>query len=336
MREVAHDAPGRVVVVSDSRVARLHAGRLVRALRQRHVRVDLLTFPAGERHKTRRTKERLEDRLARLAVGRDALLVALGGGVTSDLAGFLAATWHRGIPVVHAPTTLLAMVDAALGGKTGVNLGSAKNQIGSFHQPRGVYADPEVLHTLGRRRYAEGLAEIVKTAVVGDPAFFAWLERHAIELRERRSRIVEQAIVRAARLKLQIVAVDERDLGRRAALNFGHTVAHAIEGASDYAVPHGLAVAIGLVAEARIAVARAGFPAAHLERLERILGALGLPSRLPSAVPIDAVVRGARADKKTRRGRPHCVVPRAIGRMGRAEGVAVDRAELRAALMASN
>jgi 3-dehydroquinate synthase len=337
VREVALERPARVVVVSDSRVARLHARPLVRALSRGRVPVALVTFPAGERHKTRRTKERLEDRLARLGVGRDALVVALGGGVTTDLAGFLAATWHRGIEVIHAPTTLLGMVDAALGGKTGVNLGRAKNQVGAFHQPRGVYADPQLLGTLGRRRYGEGLAEIVKIALALDRSFFAWLERNALALAEREPGVLERAIVRAAKLKLGVVARDERDEGARAVLNVGHTVAHAIEGASRYEVPHGLAVAIGLVVEARIALRRTGFPPAHLERLERLLARLGLPRRLPQGLPIDLVVRSARSDKKARAGSARCVLPRAIGRMGRgaARMTRVDRADLRKALDAT-
>ena len=334
VRDLAADAPARVVVVSDANVARLHARALGSALRRKGLHVDLLTFPAGERHKTRETKAALEDRLADLGAGRDATILAVGGGVTCDLAGFVAATWHRGIPVVHAPTTLLAMVDAAIGGKTGVNLRSGKNQVGCFHQPRAVYADPGVLGTLERRRYVEGLAEIVKVALVADSGFFAWLERHAVALGDRDPAALEHAIVRAVRLKLTIVAADERDEGRRAILNFGHTLGHAVEGASRYAVPHGLAVAIGLVAEARIAVRRTGFPQQHLERLERLLAALGLPPRLPPRVGLDAVLASTRSDKKARGGRPSCVLPRAIGRMGRGRKrtIEVGRAELRAAL----
>jgi len=334
VRELAAAGRGRIVVVSDANVARLHARALSRALGQAGLPADLLTFPAGERHKTRRTKAALEDRLADLGVGREATILAVGGGVTCDLAGFLAATWHRGIRLVHVPTTLLAMVDAAIGGKTGVNLAAGKNQVGCFHQPYAVYADPRVLGTLDRRHYVEGLAEIVKTALVADAAFFAWLERHAVGLRDRDPAILERAIMRAVRLKLRIVGADERDEGQRAILNFGHTVGHAIESASRYAVPHGLAVAIGLVAEARIAMRRTGFPRQHFERLERLLGTLGLPRRLPARLRLEAVLAGTRADKKARGGRMHCVLPRAIGRVGRGAPwtTEVDRAELRAAL----
>jgi len=321
-------------VISDSTVALLHARALCIALRRNGLRVDLVAFPAGERAKTRRTKAALEDRLAALGADRDTTIVAMGGGVTTDLAGFVAATWHRGVPVVHVPTSLLAMVDAAIGGKTGVNLPAGKNLVGCFHQPRGVYADPDMLRTLAPRRYVEGLAEVIKTAVVTDAAFFAWLERNAAALRDREPAVVERAILRAIRGKLSIVTQDERDEGRRQVLNFGHTVGHAIEAASGYRVPHGLAVAIGLVAEARVAVRRSGFPAADLARLERLVVALGLPARPPAKLSIDAVLAATRSDKKARAGGPRCALPRAIGRMGagRAVTVAVTRADLRAAL----
>ncbi len=226
------------------------------------------------------------------------------------------------------------MVDAAIGGKTGVNLPAGKNLVGSFHQPRGIYVDPDALRTLARGRYAEGLAEVVKTALVADARFFTWLERNAAALVARKPAALEHAIVAAVRGKLRVVSADERDLGLRNSLNFGHTVGHAIETASDYRISHGRAVAIGLSAEAWIAVRRTGFPRAAAERLERLLAALGLPRRLPSRLPLEAVLGAMRHDKKTRRGRLRCALPCAIGRMGAGPAVTVEvtRAELRAAL----
>jgi 3-dehydroquinate synthase len=334
VRDLAARRPARAVVVSDSNVAPLHARPLVRALRGRGLSADLVVFPAGERHKTRRTKAAIEDRLAALGADRDTTIVAVGGGVTCDLAGFVAATWHRGIPIVHAPTSLLAMVDAALGGKTGVNVPGGKNLVGSYHPPRGVYADPRTLGTLPRERFVEGLAEVVKTAVVADARLFGWLERRACALVARDPAAVEHAIVAAARAKVRLVARDERDRGPRLVLNFGHTVGHAIEAASGYTISHGRAVAIGLVAEARIAARRTGLAADDVARIERLLAALGLPRRLPSRIPVAAVLDATAADKKSRGGAPRCALPRGLGRpgVGRSVTVAVTRAELRAGL----
>jgi 3-dehydroquinate synthase len=226
------------------------------------------------------------------------------------------------------------MVDAAIGGKTGVNVPAGKNLVGCFHQPESVYADPDTLGTLPARRYAEGLAEVVKTAVVADAGLFAWLERSARALVARDPVAVERAIVAASAAKLRIVAADERDRGARHALNFGHTVGHAIEAASRYTMSHGQAVAIGLAAEARIAVRRTGLSRADAERVERLIAALGLPLRLPDRIPVGAVLDAARQDKKSRRGAIRCALPTGIGRPGTGTRVtvAVTRAELGAAL----
>jgi 3-dehydroquinate synthase len=325
-----------VVVVSDATVARLHGRALVLSLRAAGFRTRLLTFPAGERSKTRTVKARLEDRLLALAVGRDAALVALGGGVTGDLAGFLASTWHRGVPVVQAPTTLLAMVDAAIGGKTGVNLPAAKNLVGTFHQPAAVYADVSVLSTLPRSEMASGFAEIVKIAAAADRSLFEWLESHAAELRRGNARALEHAIAAAIARKAAVVTRDERETGRRAILNLGHTVAHAVEAASGWRVGHGAAVALGLVAECRLATRATGFPASSASRVARLLEALGASLAWPRSLDPSRVAEAARHDKKNRRETIRCALPVALGRMPASSDptVAIPEKDLRDAIRA--
>ena len=303
-----------LVVVSDARVARLHARAFARRLAGGGRRVVLLTVPAGERSKTRETKARLEDSLAGSGAGRDTLIVAVGGGVTGDLAGFLAATWHRGVPVVQIPTTLLAMVDAGLGGKTGVDVPAGKNLIGAFHQPAVLWADTDLLATLPDRDFRCGLAEAVKTAAALDAALFRDLERDAGRLVRRQGPAVEEVVHRCLRLKARVVARDPFDAGPRAALNFGHTIAHAVEAASGWRIPHGEAVAIGVAAESRLAVRRIGLPASDALRIEALLQRLGLPTRAPRGLDRRAVARHARADKKTRGGVVRCALPVRLGR----------------------
>lgn len=324
LEDLASILPGRrLFVVSDDRVAPLYGETLCRDLTRRGQRAELLTFPEGERNKSREIKARLEDRLLEAGAGRDSAVIAVGGGVTGDLAGFLAATWHRGIPVVQVPTSLLAMADAALGGKTAVNLGAGKNFVGAFHQPLAVYADVSALSTLDEERYVEGFAEVVKAAVVGEVRLFRWLERNVDRLLARESEALEYAIAACMTIKGRVVSRDERETGRRAVLNFGHTIGHAVEALSDYEMHHGHAVAVGMGVEGRIAVDATGFPSSHLERLLRLVDRFGLPLRLPASTAPAAVVEAARRDKKVRAGELRYALPREIGRMLPGAGVTV-------------
>jgi len=322
--DVARTFPdARTIVVSDARVARLYGGRFVRRLARRGARAALLTFPSGERSKTRDIKARLEDRLVAWGVGRDTVIVALGGGVTGDLAGFLAATWHRGVPVVTVPTTLLAMVDAALGGKTAVDLPGGKNLVGAFHQPVALWADLDVLRSLPAGTYRAGLAEAVKTAAACDAGLFRRLEADVGALLRRDPRAVSRVVVRCLALKGAIVAADPHESGRRAILNFGHTAAHALETATGYRVSHGDAVAIGLVAESRLACRVTGLPEAHAERIEALLRAFGLPVRPPRHLDPGALARAVSRDKKTRGGAVRCVLPERLGEMPKGDDPSV-------------
>lgn len=320
----ARRGQGAVVVVSDSKVAPLHAEALLRSFDHVGVDAHLWTFPEGEASKTRRTKERLEDRLAEIGVGRDGWIVALGGGVVGDLAGFAAATWNRGIAVVQAPTSLLAMVDAAIGGKTAVDVPAGKNLVGAFHRPRAVFADLDTLGTLSDAAFRHGLAEVVKTAAVGDLALFRDLERERDAILRRDVAVLERTVFACARCKARIVARDERESGVRAALNFGHTVAHGVEQVSGYLVPHGEAVAAGMAVEVRIAESRVGFPVVHRRRVVALLDAFGLPTAPPMTVEVDDVVRAAAIDKKNVGGRLRCAVPARLGRMPEATSIPLE------------
>lgn len=240
----------------------------------------------GEAQKTLANAGEVFARLAALGATRDATIVALGGGVIGDLAGFAAACWMRGIDFVQMPTTLLAMVDSSVGGKTGVNLPAGKNLVGAFHQPRAVIADTATLATLPEREYRAGLAEVVKYGAIGDTALFAWLEANADALGARDERALAEAIAASCRHKAGVVARDEHEHGERALLNFGHTFGHALETDRGYGtLLHGEAVAIGMLLAARLS-ARLGLAGdAEAERLARLLVALGLPTEPPAADP---------------------------------------------------
>jgi 3-dehydroquinate synthase len=274
----------RVVLVTDSHVGPLHGARARVSLRRSGIAVDVVVIPAGESSKSAGRLVALWETFARLGLGRRAAVVALGGGVVGDLAGFAAATWLRGVPWVVVPTSLLAQVDASVGGKTAIDLEGGKNLAGAFHQPALVVADPELLSTLPARQRRAGLAEVAKMGMAVDAGLFAWLERHATALRDGRAASLEAAVRRAVAAKLAIVRRDpwEREGGPRTALNYGHTLAHAIEAANGYArVLHGEAVAVGMRAAAELSVRVAGLPEASRVRQDALLDALGLPRRMP-------------------------------------------------------
>ncbi|PZQ16380.1 MAG: 3-dehydroquinate synthase [Rhodanobacter denitrificans] len=263
-----------------------------------------VTIPSGESHKTLAQVERVFDALAAMRANRDVTLIALGGGVIGDLAGFAAACWMRGVGFVQMPTTLLAMVDSSVGGKTGVNLPAGKNLVGAFHQPRCVIADTDTLDTLPPREYRSGLAEVVKYGAIGDRAFFEWLEAHAAALVAREPTVLAEAIAVSCRNKAAIVERDEREDGERALLNFGHTFGHALETEAGYGrLLHGEAVAIGMVMAARLSALIADAPASDAERLEALLDKLDLPTRLPDVIEPGRLLEPMRLDKKNLDGR---------------------------------
>jgi 3-dehydroquinate synthase len=303
----------RYAVITDDRVAELYAVRLSRMLHSAGSRADVFAFQNGEARKTRDTWGLVSDAMLEAGIGRDAALIAFGGGVPGDLGGFVAATYMRGLPLVQVPTTLLAMIDSSVGGKTGVDVPAGKNLVGAFHQPEVVLVDPDLLHTLPEAQLRAGLAEAVKHGAIADPAYLDWIESCATELLAGDGETLARLIVRSVEIKAEIVKRDERETGPRKLLNFGHTIGHAIESLSGYTLLHGEAVAIGMVEEARIGE-RAGLTAAGTAaRLRSVLTRLGLPTSLPLEMRVDSVVEWTRGDKKAREGRVEYALIESIG-----------------------
>ncbi len=300
----------QVVVVADQTVAGLHGASLAAAL---PVPPVVLTFPAGEGSKSLRMVEQLSERLAEARIERDAVLVAFGGGVAGDLAGFLAATWLRGVRFLQVPTTLLAAVDASVGGKTGVNLAAGKNLVGAFHQPIAVVIDTDFLATLPVRACGAGLAESVKHAAIRQPDFLAWHEAEAGRISARAPETLAELIARNCAIKADVVARDEREADLRAILNHGHTVGHALEHLLEYRLQHGECVALGMLVENEIAVRRGLLTAEVAERIAALLRRLGLPVRLPEPVSPADVLAACAVDKKNRAGAIHFVLLKALG-----------------------
>ncbi|MEO5618901.1 MAG: 3-dehydroquinate synthase [Candidatus Eisenbacteria bacterium] len=306
-------AARRVLVVSDSRVAPLYAAATLRSLRRSGLHAALAVIPSGERSKRVELLARLWKLLAREEIDRGDCLVALGGGVVGDLAGFAAATWLRGVRWVAIPTTLLAQVDSSVGGKTAIDLAEGKNLAGAFHQPAGVLVDTETLATLPARHVRAGLAEVVKMGMAVDAPLFRLCERRLAALASGQPRALAEAAERAVRAKARVVTRDEREAGARTALNFGHTAGHALEAALGYRrVIHGEAVAIGMRVAARLSVSIAGLPDREARRLEQLLDGLGLPSRMPQ-VPVARLMSALRLDKKRTRGETRWVLTPRVG-----------------------
>jgi len=306
--------PGqRAVIVSNAVVAAHHLAPLKTSLRDAGMHVDVVLLPDGEAHKNQNTLDDLLTRLLELRVERSTTLVALGGGVVGDIAGFAAAIYQRGIPFVQVPTTLLAQVDSSVGGKTGINHALGKNMIGAFWQPRAVLIDTAVLSTLPDRELSAGLAEVVKYGAIRDVAFFDWLEANMRALLARDGEALTHAIVTSCANKADVVAADEREAGERAILNFGHTFGHAIEAAQGYGEwLHGEAVAAGMVCAARLSERICGLPAGDKARLADLIR----QARLPVAPPRIAVERWLelmRRDKKVQSGAPRFVVLERLG-----------------------
>lgn len=310
----------RYAVVSDENVAPLYGDEAVQACSEAGLQARLFTFPAGEGNKSRKQWSILTDRILEWGLGRDGAIVAVGGGVTGDLAGFVAATLLRGVPVVQVPTSLVAMIDASVGGKTGVDVHAGKNLVGAFHAPRAVVADPETSATLPRGERAQGLVEAVKHGAIADAAYLARLEQDASALLDGDPTTTWTAVARSVEIKAGVVSEDEREAGLREVLNFGHTFGHALESASGYALGHGAAVAAGMVLEARLGEALGVTDAGTSERLDAALRTLGLePLDLPY---LDAreVLGFLGADKKVRGGVPRFVLLRRVGEVAAGEG----------------
>jgi 3-dehydroquinate synthase len=306
-------AGSRAALVSDPSIMRLHGTAVLDSLRAAGFTVTVVELAEGEDAKTLDAAASCWDALLGAGLDRTSTVLALGGGAIGDVAGFVAATYMRGIGFVPLPTTVLAQVDASIGGKTAIDHPRAKNLIGAFHQPRLVLADPRVVLTLPEREFRAGLAEVVKHGIVLDAGYFADIERDVELLRTRDLQTLERVIAGSCRLKASVVERDEREAELRAVLNYGHTVGHALETVTGYTRwAHGEAVSLGIAAAARLAQ-RLGHAAAEtVERQERLLGAIGLPTRLPD-IDREAVLDAMRRDKKARDGRVPFVLAPAIG-----------------------
>jgi 3-dehydroquinate synthase len=304
---LGHTLRGRhSLVVSDENVAPLYLQRVIDALHSARpgLAIDHFVLPPGEHEKTLARFAECLDALARLGATRDATVYALGGGVVGDLAGFASACWMRGVDLVQLPTTLLAMVDSSVGGKTAVDLPAGKNLVGAFHPPRAVIADTTALHTLPPRELRAGLAEVVKYGAIFDITFFDWLELHADALLAGENAVLADAIARSCAYKADVVARDPFEHGDRAMLNFGHTFGHAIEAEQGYAgtrgegLNHGEAVAVGMVLAARLSEALGMAAEADTQRLRMLLQRFGLPTALPPGLDANALLARMRLDKK--------------------------------------
>jgi len=299
---------GRWFVVTDETVAGFHGERVLAALTGAGLRAERLTIPPGEGAKTVATCLELAAQLLERGADRASGLIALGGGVVGDVAGFLASIYMRGIPCVQVPTTLLAQVDSSIGGKTGVDTGEGKNLLGTFHQPKAVFIDLTFLETLPAREFTSGLAEIVKYGIIEDPDLLAALEDNAAALQGRDPAILERVVSSSCRIKKGIVEIDETEKGLRRILNFGHTVGHAVEAESGYAISHGEAVAMGMAAAAAISERLRYLGAEDRDRIVRAIERLGLPRRIPRGLDAGRLLARMEKDKKKENGRIHFVL----------------------------
>lgn len=294
----------RAAIVTDDNVARLYLDRAAQAMRNSGFSVATITVPAGESAKSPAMLLHLYEKFHEAGISRTDPVIALGGGVVGDLAGFAAATYLRGVPLIQVPTTLLAQVDSSIGGKTAIDLPFGKNLAGAFYQPKAVVMDPGVLHSLGRAQMAEGMAEVIKYGLIRDPRLFEQIEKKSFDL--------EWILERCVRIKTTVVSRDEKDSGERMLLNFGHTVGHAVEKTAGYSVyTHGEAVAIGMVAASAIGEKLGHTPSGTTDRIRTLLTNYQLPITAP--MPADALLEAIRSDKKRLAGRIYFVLLREIG-----------------------
>jgi 3-dehydroquinate synthase len=323
------------VIVTDANVDDLYAEPVANALSEQGCEVDLLIVDAGEQSKSIDVAIELWDRMLDEGTDRKSTVVAVGGGVVGDLAGFVAATFARGLAFVQVPTTLLAQVDSSVGGKVGINLPGAKNMVGSFWQPRGVLIDVNVLQSLPEREFSAGMAEVVKYGVIQDADFFAYLERHVDAINARDAEVLTHIIQRSCQLKAEVVEQDEREeTGVRAILNYGHTFCHAFEAATGYEeLLHGEGVAIGMLCASRLAERLGRVDAAFTKRQLDLLESFGLPTAVPE-VAHDELIELMYHDKKVERGKLRFVLPSRLGHVEVVRDVSSD--DIRTALGSGN
>lgn len=305
-------------IITDSNVRRLYGNKFLKALQSHNVEAFIISVPADEKSKTRKTKDQLEDKLLKLNADRSSLIIALGGGVIGDLAGFVAATLLRGISFIQIPTTLLSQVDSSIGGKVAVDHPLGKNLIGAFYQPKKVYIDVDTLKTLPVKEFRNGMAEIIKYSAILDNKLFSFLENNQSRITIHSARGGQASLIhliyRCCELKKMIVEKDERETGLRRILNFGHTIGHAIESLSNYKLSHGEAVAIGMVAEAKISAALGLLKQSEVVRLNNLLQLYKLPTDIPSRMDRNKIVQLTYHDKKAQQGKVQYTLLNKIGK----------------------
>lgn len=309
------DDISHIVIITDSNVRELYGETILKSLSQKNFQVDIMSVPAGESSKSVSILEELWQQMLSLGADRKTVIITLGGGVVGDLAGFVAASYGRGIRFIQIPTTLLATVDSSVGGKVGINLPAAKNMVGAFWQPQAVLIDVAVLQSLPARDYCAGLAEVVKYGVIQDENFFSQLENNVGLILERDPEFMRDVIARCCELKAYVVEQDERETtGLRAILNYGHTFCHAIEACTGYGTYlHGEAVAIGMLCASRMAEALGRITPEDTARQHHLLEQLNLPTALPRDVEREPMVEAMKRDKKTEHGKIRFILPTRIG-----------------------
>lgn len=302
----------KVAVITGENTGRLHKERIMNAVGA--LNPLFITVPSGESSKSREMKEKIEDRLLDSKFGRDSLIIAIGGGVIGDLAGFVASTFNRGIPIIHAPTTMLAMVDSSIGGKTAINTKHGKNLIGTTYQPAAVFADMDFLKTLSDDEFRNGLAEVIKMSIIMDKSLFESLEKNHEKILARDKPALQDIIKRNIELKKEIVEEDVEEKGLRQILNFGHTFGHALEACNNYRIRHGFAVVQGMIVESRISAIVNNLKADEEKRIIGMLGLFGFPGTISKDIETQKILELIKLDKKSRVNKPRFVLIDKIGK----------------------
>lgn len=302
----------KFVIITDDNVKKIYGDKILKLFNHANIQTFLFSFPAGESHKSRETKAMLEDKMLKAECMRDTCIIALGGGIVTDVAGFVAATYCRGIPVIYIPTTLLAMVDASIGGKTGINTPHGKNLIGTFTQPIRVYIDVDFLQTLSKEEFNNGAVELIKHAIIADKDLFEQLAENPLSIHDKTE--LQNMIYKSCDIKRKIVEQDPEEKDMRKLLNFGHTVGHAIEAASDYKIRHGEAVAIGMIIESKISTELNLLPQNVSDAITQILCSYEMPLKWPEDIKAEQLMNYFKLDKKNLNNEIYCVMLEDIGK----------------------
>jgi len=322
----------KFAIITDSNVEKLYAGKLSDEFKQHGLENKIISFEAGEQNKNREIKAWIEDQMLKDKFGRDSAVMALGGGVVGDIAGYVAASYTRGLPYVQIPTTLVACVDSSIGGKTAVDTPHGKNLIGAFHQPWAVFIDVSTLLTLNEKEIREGLAEVIKYGVISDEDLFTFLEDNMGHIFSYDKEALTHIIKRGCEIKAEVVEKDEKESNLRKILNFGHTIGHAVENLSEYKISHGEAISIGMIAEGKIAIEMGIWNQYELSRLENLINKAGLPTQVPEYMSAEKIIDAMKLDKKSRGGSIEMVLPDKIGHMviiDQCYGIKIDEAVIK-------